>query len=279
MARGAGQVSHRTLANGAVAVATLRWVSVLELLPPKDPAAVPDDEEVRAQRYLDECYSMSPSSGAFYFTPETSRGCKLCSDAPKYDAGPSVTDGTWWFAFEIPHLLHVHRYTLPERVLEDLRSRDFVVPSLETELSAVAPEPVRAWRPPPRPISLTVAVPRGIRTAAVLSWTLGILFLSSAVALGIPAVALHGVFSKEALLPSVAGVVAVAHFFAGYGMPRRDREAGRTAIAVGLLSLLAPAAFRIPILYVGAVINLVIVVLTARDWYHFETGTALLNDR
>src|SRR5256885_9161024 len=105
---------------------------------------------------------------------------------------------------------------------------------------------------------MTATAPLGLRIAALLAWIWGVVFLLSAMALGFPAVAQHGVFSRQAAFPAFIAILAFGLFFAGYGLPRKDRDASQTAVAIAVLSLLAPFMLRVPILYVGAVVNLAI---------------------
>ena len=118
--------SHRTLVKDAIPVESLRWVSASDLLPPPPRGEDPERESVL--RYLEQCYIHSQA----YFTPETNGPCHLCADGPPFASDPPVTDGYWWFSFHLPHYIRTHHYRLPEHVIQSLRRRDFLVPTLRT---------------------------------------------------------------------------------------------------------------------------------------------------
>ena len=110
---------------------TLRWIATRDLRAPTPDAPDESAQRARSLAYLDACYRYP----AGWLTTETWSGCRLgCPEEgrPETDADAS-TDGTWAFAFAVPHYLRRHGYSLPSHVLDDLRQRNFEVPELPTD--------------------------------------------------------------------------------------------------------------------------------------------------
>ena len=116
----------------------------------------------------------------------------------------------------------------------------------------------------------TRRLPSGLLVASTLAWLWGILFALSTLAVAIPAIALHGLFSRSSLFVLVIAAVAAALCYAGYGLRRARRSAGVVAIVVGAFLILLPLTYRAPITRIGIIVNILIVGLTVANWRHLS---------
>lgn len=109
---------------------TLRWIATRDLRAPTVDSPASAHERARSVDYLDDCYRYP----FMWMTPETWGGCELgcpSEGRPETDAD-ATTDGTWAFAFAVPHYIRRHGCSLPIDVLDDLRRREFRVPEVPT---------------------------------------------------------------------------------------------------------------------------------------------------
>jgi glucan phosphoethanolaminetransferase (alkaline phosphatase superfamily) len=111
-------------------------------------------------------------------------------------------------------------------------------------------------------------LPIGLAIASTLATSWGILLGLSGLVFAIPTVAKDGFFSVHTAVDLLIVAVGFALFGASRGLRRRERAAAQEVITVATLLVLVPLIVRVPMTFIGALVNLVIVGLTLANWRH-----------